>query len=61
MGGPAGVSPGPPGRPKLSRLGELLNTQKNVHFFAPPRGGPPGGLPGGAKVHPLGTPIWGVN
>ena len=32
--------------PKLSRLGELLNTQKNVHFFAPPRdarGAPPGG------------------
>ena len=28
--------------PKLSRLGELLNTQKNVHFFAP-RGTPPGG------------------
>ena len=29
---------------KLSRLGELLNTQKNVHFFAPrgaPRGEPP--------------------
>ena len=31
---------------KLSRLGELLNTQKNVHFFAlpgrPGRGNPPG-------------------
>ena len=33
---------------ELSRLGELLNTQKNVHFFVP--GGPrgvPGGSPGG--------------
>ena len=37
--------------PKLSRLGELLNTQKNVHFFAP-RGGP-----GGPKVHPPETPL----
>ena len=60
MGGPGGAfwggCPGPPflarpGRgakivPKLSRLGELLNTQKNVHFFVPR--GPPGGPPGGA-------------
>ena len=38
--------------PKLSRLGELLNTQKNVHFLAPraPRG------PRGPKVHPGGYP-----
>ena len=37
---------------KLSRLGELLNTQKNVHFFAP-RGAPRGGSPpGGPKMHP---------
>ena len=36
-----GVSRGGPKKgPKLSRLGELLNTQKNVHFLAPraPRG-----------------------
>ena len=43
---------------KLSRLGELLNTQKNVHFFAPPGDGPPGG-PRGAyfpigEIPPLG-------
>ena len=48
MGGLTGVPRGPPGGHKLSRLGELLNTQKNVHFFAPggwaPRG-PPGGSP----------------
>ena len=37
--------------PKLSRLGELLNTQKNVHFFAPR------GVPGGPKVHPPETPL----
>ena len=38
--------------PKLSRLGELLNTQKNVHFFVP--------RPGGARAPPkctlAGTP-----
>jgi len=49
---------GPKKGPKLSRLGELLNTQKNVHFFAP-RGAPPGGpRPGGQKVHPW-RPPWG--
>ena len=39
-------SRGGPGGPKkglhLSRLGELLNTQKNVHFLAPPGGAPRG-------------------
>ena len=39
----------------LSRLGELLNTQKNVHFFAPP-GGAPRGAPGGAKKVPFWDP-----
>ena len=45
--------------PKLSRLGELLNTQKNVHFFPPGAGaragarGTPRGVPGGV---PRGTP-----
>ena len=33
----------------LSRLGELLNTQKNVHFFAPPGGPPPAPPQGGSK------------
>ena len=33
---PRGAVPGGAKKwPKLSRLGELLNTQKNVHFFAP--------------------------
>ena len=45
---PWGPRPGPcPGGPKkgknLSRLGELLNTQKNVHFLPP-------GAPGGKKL-----------
>ena len=31
----------------LSRLGELLNTLRNVHPRDPPRGGPPGGPPRG--------------
>ena len=59
MGGPAGVSPGPPGRPKLSRLGELLNTQKNVHFFAPPGGAPRGASRGVPKCTPWGPPSGG--
>ena len=42
--------------PKLSRLGELLNTQKNVHFLAPP-GGPPGAPLVGPKGHPF---PWGL-
>ena len=43
-----GVSRGGPKKgPKLSRLGELLNTQKNVHFFAPRGDGPPDGPLGG--------------
>ena len=49
-----GVSRGGPKKgPKLSRLGELLNTQKNVHFLAPraPRG------PGAQNVHPGGYPL----
>ena len=42
-GGPGG---GSKKGAKLSRLGELLNTQKNVHFLSP-RGDPPrGGVPG---------------
>ena len=36
--------------PKLSRLGELLNTQKNVHFLAPRARGP--------KNAPRGVPPW---
>ena len=51
-----GPCPGAPRGEKkskfLSRLGELLNTQKNVHFLAPP-GGPPGGPRWGT---PLGYP-----
>ena len=60
--GPNRLSPGNPRNwpkmgggkkgPKLSRLGELLNTQKNVHFFAPPGGSPPGS----PKVHPRRPP-----
>ena len=49
---------GPGGAQKLSkilsRLGELLNTQKNVHFFAP-RGAPRGsqkGTQGGTPLDP---------
>ena len=33
----------------LSRLGELLNTQKNVHFLSPGGSGGPGGPPGGSR------------
>ena len=47
---------------KLSRLGELLNTQKNVHFFAPRPGTPPGAPPGpgGPKAHYRGyVAFWG--
>ena len=43
---------GPKKGQNLSRLGELLNTQKNVHFFAPP-GDPPGGPLGGPPRPPL--------
>ena len=60
-GGPGGRPGAARGRkkwPKLSRLGELLNTQKNVHFFALPGGAPGagqkctsrGGPPGGVKT-----------
>ena len=55
----------------LSRLGELLNTQKNVHFWPPrgPPGTPPGGGPkmgvsGGPKMAPQTPyfgPPWGVS
>ena len=45
---------------KLSRLGELLNTQKNVHFLCT-RGAPPGGAPGRPKMHPILDPFWGGN
>ena len=49
-----GGCPGDPKKwPKLSRLGELLNTQKNVHFLAL-RGGAP---PGSPKVHPGRPPV----
>ena len=52
LGGPRGGPRGARGGQKkckfLSRLGELLNTQKNVHILAPP-GGPPGGP---QNVHP---------
>ena len=45
---------------KLSRLGELLNTQKNVHFFAP-RADRPGGAPKMAILGSMGhTPQMGV-
>ena len=55
--GPAGpgLSRDPKKGTKLSRLGELLNTQKNVHFLALP-GPPPGEAPGGPKMHLPGTP-----
>ena len=43
--------------PSLSRLGELLNTQKNVHAGGP--GGPPG-VPGGPPSHPAQSGGWGV-
>ena len=67
MAVPGGAVPDPKKWPKLSRLGELLNTQKNVHFFVPgagpgggarggsrggSRGGCPGGCPGGAPGGP---------
>ena len=45
---------------KLSRLGELLNTQKNVHFFAP-RADRPGRGAKMAILGPMGyTPQMGV-
>ena len=50
------MSPDRKKRPKLSRLGELLNTQKNVHFLPPPGGSPRGGQNG----TPGGPPFWGV-
>ena len=38
----------------LSRMGELLNTQKNVHFLPPgPSRGPPGGPPGAPPDTPI--------
>lgn len=43
---------------KLSRLGELLNTQKNVHFFAP-AGLPGGGAPREAQKCTQNGPILG--
>ena len=49
------------GCPNLSRLGELLNTQKN-HTFLPPRGAP-GGVPGppweGGPRPPRRGALWG--
>jgi len=64
MGGPWGRPKNRKKWPKLSRLGELLNTQKNVHFFparAPARGapgeGPPGGPRRGSKRAPPGAPL----
>ena len=81
-GGPRGAPGGPPGPggPRVyknsfrvgyctifvSRLGELLNTLENVHFFAPrgPPRDPPRGGPGtpflGAKKGPENPPFSGV-
>ena len=53
--------PGPGGLSRggnfLSRMGELLNTQKNVHFFG--SGAPPGGPPpyGGSQRDPPNPPF----
>ena len=54
---------GPPVSPKvktdtrdLSRLGELLNTLENVHFFAPPGDTGSGGVRGGPCGTPSGPP-----
>ena len=54
---------GPPVSPKvktdtrdLSRLGELLNTLENVHFFAPPGDTGSGGVRGGPSGTPSGPP-----
>ena len=72
FGGPEGSHPPggvPEGGPKLSRLGELLNTQKNVHFFAPlgspqsppdpgPWGGPRGVSPPGISKTYVFWPIF---
>ncbi len=58
MAVPGGCPGGGKKWPKLSRLGELLNTQKNVHFF-PPRGGRPGGAPRGGPGGVPGTPLRG--
>ena len=60
-GGPGGAPRGEKNF-KLSRLGELLNTQKNVHFFAPPlrgppRGAPQRGAPGGSQYYKI-IPFW---
>ena len=52
---------GPKKGPKLSRLGELLNTQKNVHFLHPRAPGAPQGSRGVPKVHPQKPPIWAYN
>ena len=55
-----GVSGDPKKGAKLSRLGELLNTQKNVHFLRtrePPRGGGSGH----PKMHPILDPFWGAS
>lgn len=47
----------------LSRMGELLNTRQNVHFFAPgapgapPPGGAPGAPPGGCLGGLPGAPL----
>ena len=55
MGGPQNggfLAGGKKSVPKLSRLGELLNTQKNVHFLCTP-----GAPPGGAQKCPSGGPL----
>ena len=58
MGGPGG---GSKKGAKLSRLGELLNTQKNVHFLSP-RGNPPrGGVPGCQSAPNSGPLLGGSN
>ena len=61
-GGPPGGAKngqkwGPGKCPILSRLGELLNTLRNVHIFRRRPGGPPGGPP---QDPPSGGGPWGV-
>ena len=56
-----GQNRGPGKCPILSRLGELLNTLRNVHIFGAPPGGPPPGAPPGPPSGgvPGGVPMGG--